>query len=240
MSALAGMADIAGGLLSTIGKIVLILIVAVGGFFGTKSLKKARAKKKNLQIRAFISNPDGSHYIDYIGKVKDNDGIDKMMFKLKKGDTCPVIPNKYIINNSVHLFRYGPSEFAIIPPEIYRNVSIEKFGIKLIPMNMLTFKGLEQRASITRWQTSKDKLQQWMPWITIIICVGLALGSIYLVGDMTTQAIDKAASERKAECSDIFSMEKLSTAIAGSLVELNKVNVISSTPTNNVNSTSPL
>ncbi len=236
MSAIGEMGGIVSNLMGTLGKIVLLMIVAFGGFFGTKFAMKMKNKKKALKIRAFISNPDGSHYIDYIGKIKDKDGIDKMAFKINKTDTCPVIPNKYIVNNSIHLYRYGSSEFAIIPPTIYKKVDIKDFNIKLIPMNMLTFKGLEQRAAISRWQTSKDKLQQWMPWITIIICIGLALGSIYLVGQFTQDSITKATEARNAECSELLSVDTLTKAIVSSMQGYN--------PATNIrpktNSTTPL
>ena len=236
MSAIGEMGGIVSNLLGTIGKVILLIIVAFGGFFGTKLITKHRSKKKKLMIRAIISNPDGSHYMDYIGKVKDKDGIDKMMFKFHKTDTCPVIPNKHIVNNSIHLFRYGPSEFAIIPPEMYRNIDVNKFGIKLIPMNMLTFKGLEQRAAITRWQTSKDKLQQWMPWITIIICVGLALGSIYLVAQYTQDNVIKITEVRNQECAELLSVDTLTQSIIKSMQNYNQQPKI----TQNTNSTSPL
>lgn len=210
---LEGVGGIALGLLGTVGKIILALVLFVALFFGTKQIKKYRLKKKNFKITAVISNPDGSHYTDKIGKFKDKDGMDKMLFKINKTDTCPVINPKYIRNKSIHLFRYGPGEFAIIPPETYQNIKLEDFKIKLIPINMLSFKGMEQRAAITRWQTKKDKMQQLLPWITIIICVACALATIYFVTEYGIKAQASATEARTQECSNLLSVETISKTI---------------------------
>lgn len=228
MSALGEVGEIAGGLLGNIGKIVLIIIILVALFFGTKKLKKIRLERKNYKITAVISTPDGTHYSDLIGKFKDKDGMEKMKFKHNKMDTCPIINPKYIVGNSISLFRYGPSEFAIIPPECYRNAKPENFGIKLINQNMLAFKGMEQRAAITRWQTNKDKLQQWLPWITILICVAMALTSIYFVYTYASEETTKAIGIRSQECSVLLSTETMSDVIVQSInskLGVEKINV---------------
>jgi hypothetical protein len=213
MAGLGELGGIALGLLGTVGKVLIAIIALIALYFGTKQIKKFRLRKNNFKITAFISNPDGSHYMDKIGKFKDKDGMDKMLFKINKTDTCPVINPKYIRNNSIHLFRYGPGEFAIVPPETYQHVDLGKFGIKLIPMNMLSFKGMEQRAAITRWQTKKDKLQQIAPWITIVVCVACALGAIYFVSQYTTQAQQVANAARIQECNQLISVETISETI---------------------------
>lgn len=213
MAGIGDIMSIGGGIVMTGVKVLFGLILMVALFFGTRKIQALRVSKKNFKITALISNPDGSHYVDKIGKFKDKDGIEKMKFQRMKLDTCPVINPKYIVNASVHLFRYGPGEFAIIPPETYRNLNIEKFDIKLINQNMLAFKGMEQRAAISRWQTRKDKLQQLMPWITIVICVVCALGAIYLGAQYFTQNIDKSVAARTQECSQILSTETMAETI---------------------------
>jgi|GEM_PF-3514203 len=213
-----------GGMAGTLGKIAIMLVVMVGLFFGTKYIKKFMNKKKQLGITAFISNPDGSHYVDHIGKVKDKDGMDKMMFKVHKMDTCPVINPKHIISRSVHLFRYGPGEFAIIPPTVYRNLDPKTFNIELINMNMLAFKGMEQRAAISRWQSNKDKLQQWLPWITIIICVGCALGAIYLGGQTSASLVKDGIAARTTECAELIPVDTISDSIVEALAKNKYIN----------------
>ncbi|NCD05885.1 MAG: hypothetical protein EOL97_07175 [Spirochaetia bacterium] len=213
MSAISDLVGTGGGILLTVAKAILIIALLVALFFGTKQINKLRFAKKNFKITAVISNPDGSHYTDLIGKFHDKDNLDKMMFKRNKTDTCPVINPKYIRNNSIHLFRYGPSEFAIIPPETYQAVNINDFGIKLIPINMLSFKGMEQRAAITRWQTKKDKLQQLLPWITIVLCIACALGAIYFVSEYAMESQAQATAARSQECSNLLSVETMSETI---------------------------
>jgi hypothetical protein len=215
---------IVSGMAGTLGKIVLMLVVAAAGFFGTKFLKKAKGKKKAYAITAVISNPDGSHYVDYIGKFKDKDNLDKMKFKLHKLDTCPVINPKYIVSRSIHLFRYGPGEFAIIPPTVYRQLDPKSFKIKLINMNMLAFKGMEQRAAISRWQTNKDKIEQWLPWITIVLCVGCALGAIYLSGQTSASLVKDGIAARTTECSELIPVETISDSIIDALAKNQYIN----------------
>ena len=67
---LTGIAGAAGGLFMTIMRIVLILIVAAGGFFGTRAFAKHKKHMNNFKIKAHISNPDGSHILCKIGKFK--------------------------------------------------------------------------------------------------------------------------------------------------------------------------
>ena len=48
----------------------------------------------------------------------------------------PVINPKDIVSLSVHLFRYGPGQYAVIPPTVYRTLDIDKFEIQLINMGV--------------------------------------------------------------------------------------------------------
>ncbi len=212
-----GIVGAASGLFMTIFRIVVIIIVAVIGFFGTRFYAKARKTRKNYKINALISNPDGSHYLCKIGKFKAKDGMQKMLFMQKykglfgfeywsemKGETMSVINPKNIVNLSLHLFRYGPSQYAVIPPEVYRTIDIKKFGIDLINMHMLEFKGLEQRAGISRWAAMKDKLQQFGPWITLFIMACVFGVSIYFIVKMGMSEFSAVAAARFAECSHVI------------------------------------
>jgi len=207
----------ASGMFMTIMRAMIILLVAVGLFFGTRYYMKEKNNKKNFKITAVITNPDGSHFVAKIGKFKDKDKMEKMLFLREskslfgfkkqtvwKGETMSVINPSYIVNNSVHLFRYGPSQYAIIPPKVYRNLDIKKFGIQLINMHMLEFKGLEQRAAISRWAATKKSLQELAPWITlgvIAICAGV---SVYFIVKMGSAEFAKVTAARVAECKGLI------------------------------------
>ncbi len=212
-----GIASAAGGLFMTIMRVVIIILVAVACFFGTRFYLKARKTRNNYKINALISNPDGSHYICKIGKFKAKDGMQKMLFMQRykglfgieywsemKGETMSVINPKNIVNLSIHLFRYGPSQYAVIPPEVYRTIDIKKFGIDLINMHMLEFKGLEQRAGISRWASIKDKLQQFGPWITLFIMACVLGVSIWFITKLGMSEFSQVAAARFAECSQVM------------------------------------
>jgi len=215
--AIEGIVDAASGMFFTIMRVIIILIVAIAGFFGTRFYAKQRKTRKNYKINALISNPDGSHYLCKIGKFKASDGMQKMLFMQKykgffgfeywsemKGETMPVINPKNIVNLSVHLFRYGPSQYAVIPPETYRTLNLKNFGIDLINMHMLEFKGLEQRAGISRWASIKSKLQQFGPWITLLIIAIVCGVSVYFIVKMGITEFSRVTAIRIAECKDII------------------------------------
>jgi len=214
---ISGLTGAASGLFITVMRVLLFGAVILGGFFGTRFYIKKRNHMKNFKIKAFISNPDGSHMICRLGKFKDKDGMQKMLFLKEvpvlfgfktwqqwKGETMPVINPKNIVSLSVHLFRYGTSEYAVIPPTVYRNLDIKKFDIHLINMHMLEFKGLEQRAGISRWAAIKKSLQEWAPWITlgiIAICAGV---SIYFIVKMGMSEFAAVTAARVAECKGLI------------------------------------
>ena len=214
---ISGLTGAAGGLFMTVMKVLMFGAVALIGFFGTRFYIKQRNHMKNFKIKAFISNPDGSHMMCRIGKFKDKDGMQKMLFLRQvpmlfgikiwqqwKGETMPVINPSNIVSLSVQLFRYGSGQYAVIPPTVYRNLNIKKFNIQLINQHMLEFKGLEQRAGISRWAAIKKSLQEWAPWITlgiIAICAGV---SIYFMVKMGTMEFAKVTAARVAECKGLI------------------------------------
>jgi len=209
---------VAGGLFMTIMRVVLIIIVALALFFGTRMYAKKKKFMRNFRINALVSNPDGSHMKCRIGKVKDKDGMQKMLFlhevpmmitgwkvwEVWKGETMPVINPKEIVSFSVHLFRYGPSQYAVIPPTVYRTLDIKKFNIQLINMHMLEFKGLEQRAGISRWAAIKKSLQEWAPWITLGIIAIVCGASIYFIAKMGMEEFAKVTAARVVECKGLI------------------------------------
>ena len=69
---------------------------------------------------------------------------------------------------------------------------------------MLEFKGLEQRAAISRWAATKKSLQEWAPWITlgiIAICAGV---SVYFIVKMGMSEFAKVTAARVVECKSLI------------------------------------
>jgi len=216
--ALDGLSDSASSLLLLIGKILAITIFAIGLFFLVKYTKAAMKKRKAFKIDAHVSFPDGSHILWKCGKFRDKDKLEKMLFMRKvkgifglkywaeiKGETMPVIEPSHIVSNTVHLFRYGVAQYAVIPPTVYRDTELTKqFNIKLINQNMLHWKGLEQRAQISRWAAMKNKMQELTPWIVTLLILVLAGVAIYFLVQMGITQFDKVTATRMAECSKII------------------------------------
>lgn len=204
----------ASGLVLLICKILAIIVFAVIIFMTTKTIRKTIKKRKVFKINAFISNPDGSHMMWKCGKFKDKDGLEKMLFMRKvkmlfgisswseiKGESLPVINPAHIVSNTVHLFRYGISQYSVIPPTVYRKTNLtKKFGIELINMNMLHWKGLEQRASISRWSALKDKMAKLTPLITIVVICVLAGVAVYFLTKYGMNQFNVVTAARTADC----------------------------------------
>lgn len=214
---ISGITGAAGGLFMTVFRVISIGLVGLGLFFGTRMFAKNKKHINNFKINAFISNPDGSHLKCRIGKFKDKDGIQKMLFlhevkglfgikqwKQWKGETMPVINPSDIVSLSVHLFRYGSSQYAVVPPTVYRNLKLDKFNISLINMHMLDFKGLEQRAGISRWAATKKSLQEFAPWILLGI-IAIATGiSVFFITKMAITEFARVTAARVVECSSLI------------------------------------
>jgi hypothetical protein len=207
----------AGSLLMLVGKILAIVVFAVIVFFASRMIQREIKKRKSFKISAHITNPDGSHMLWKCGKFKDKDKLEKMLFMRRvkmlfgmkawapiKGESMPVINPSHIVSNTVHLFRYGISQYAVIPPTVYRNPELlEKEGIKLINMNALHWKGLEQRAAISRWAAMKDKMAKLTPWITLFLIVVVAGVAIFFISKMALSMYTDAVAARTIECSSL-------------------------------------
>jgi len=85
-----------------------------------------------------------------------------------------------------------------------RKLDIKDFNINLINMHMLEFKGLEQRAGISRWASIKKSLQEWAPWITIGIIAILAGVSVYFIVKMGSNEFAKVTAARVVECKSLI------------------------------------
>jgi len=207
----------AGSLIMLVGKILVIIIAAVILFFASKTIQREVKKRKSFKITAFVTNPDGSHMIYKTGKFKDKDGLEKMLFMRKvkmlfgikawapiKGESMPVIEPTHIVSLTVHLFRYGISQYSVIPPTLYRDSNLlEREGIKLINMNALHWKGLEQRAAISRWALMKDKMAKLTPWITLLLIVIVGGVAIYFIAKMALSMYGDAIAARTLDCMNL-------------------------------------
>ena len=69
---------------------------------------------------------------------------------------------------------------------------------------MLHWKGLEQRAAISRWAAFKDKMQKLTPWIVTGLIVLLAGFAIYFITKMSLNMYGDAIAARTIECGKLL------------------------------------
>lgn len=179
---------------------VIILIVL---FYSSRAYIRWRNKQKNFKIQALIHNPDGTFYVQMIGKFKDVDNIDKMKF-IGSTETCPVIPLQHIRQNKVELWRYAPAQYAVISPNIWGKLKPEDFKIEVINLQMKNFAFLEQRAAVSRWAYMKDIAQKYAPYITILLVLIFAGVAIYFLTKMALAMYTDAIAQRVRECSSLL------------------------------------
>lgn len=182
---------------------VVIIFIAAVGFFGSRAAFAAYRKRKNFKVTAVIYNPDGTWYSQRMGKFRTKDNIDKMLF-MGSNETMPVIEPKYIRANKVTLYRYGPGQYAVIPPKMWEKIDLKKFGIDLINMQMKNFAFLEQRAAVSRWAYLKDLLNRWGPYLTLII-IGITCGVIiWFMMKLGYNIFSDAVQARILECRQLI------------------------------------
>lgn len=192
------MSDTIVALLMKIGLGLVVVVGLVGLFFAVKYIRKWRRRKKNFKINVVIYNPDGTWYTDRIGKFREQDAMDKMVFE-SSGETMPVIDLKHIVALKATLWRYGPGQYAVVPPRMWGKQP-KDFGIEVIDYQMKNFAYLEQRAAVSRWAFVKDMLTKWAPWITAILILILAGVAIYFIAKMAGGMFTEAATARFKEC----------------------------------------
>jgi hypothetical protein len=192
------------GLAFKIGIGLIAVIVLAGLFFASKYGFAWWKKRKSFKITAVIYNPDGTFYIDRIGKFKDVDGIDKMLFLKNSAESMPVIDPKYIRALTITLWRYGIGQYAVIPPKVWEKLSPADFKIDVINMQQKNFAFLEQRAAISRWASLKDAIQKWAPYITFIVLAIVTGVVCWFLLKFGIGIFDKVAAERVAECAKVL------------------------------------
>ena len=190
-------------LLYNILLIFVVVVVAVALFFGTRFGMSAYKKRKNYKITAVIFNPDGTFYTKRMGKFRTKDNIDKMLFQ-GSTETMPVINPAHIRSQRVTLFRYGPGQYAVIPPKIWEQTDVKKWGIELINMQMKNFAYLEQRAAVSRWAYIKDTLTRLAPYMTMLILAVLTGVSIWFMLKTGYNIFADATQARIADCNSLL------------------------------------
>ena len=189
-------------IIKQIGFAFLIIVIIAVLWFGTKFFTKAKKDKKAFKIEAVIFNPDGTFYIEKIGKFKGEDGIDKMIFENSK-ETMPVINPKHIIALKVTLWRYAPGQYAVIPPSVWGK-DPKNFGIEVINYQMKNFAYLEQRAAVSRWSYIKDLITRYAPLIASILVLIFAGVAIYFIMQASVNNMAQVTAQRFAECSQVL------------------------------------
>lgn len=197
-----GVGSAAFTIIKQIGFALGAILFITAMWFGSKFFMKKKAEKKAFKITAVIFNPDGTWYTEKIGKFRGEDGIDKMVFENSK-ETMPVINPKHIVSLKVTLWRYAPSQYAVIPPRTWGQ-DPKKFRIEVIDYQMKNFAYLEQRAAISRWAYIKDLITKYAPLIASIIVVLLAGVAIYFLAQFASQNFTNVANTRFMECSQVL------------------------------------
>jgi hypothetical protein len=190
------------GLQLGMGLVAIIILAAL--FFASRYGFAWWKKRKSFIITACIFNPDGTFYIEQIGKFRGLDGIDKMEFITHKDETCPVIDPRYIRAKKVTLWRYAPGQYAVIPPTVWQKMKPEDFKIEVIDLQMKNFAFLEQRAAVSRWAYIKDLIQKYAAYITILFVLIFAGVAIYFIMKTGISMFADVAAQRVAECTKLL------------------------------------
>jgi hypothetical protein len=190
------------GLQLGMGLVAIVILAAL--FFASRYGFAWYKKRKSYVITAAIYNPDGTFYIEQIGKFRGLDGIDKMEFINHKDETCPVIDPRYIRSKRVTLWRYAPGQYAVIPPTVWQKMRPEDFKIEVINLQMKNFAFLEQRAAVSRWAYIKDLIQKYAAYITVLLVLIFAGVAIYFIMKTGMAMFSDVAGQRVAECTKLL------------------------------------
>jgi len=190
-------------LVMQVGFGVLAVIILAGLFFASKYYFAWRKKKKSFRVQAVIFNPDGTWYTQWIGKFKGKDNMDKMEF-MGSNETCPTVDPKYIRANKVCLWRFSVGQYAVIPPYIWEKMNPKDWKIDVIDLQMKNFAFLEQRSAISRWSYTKDLLQKYGAYITVLLVLVFAGVAIYFMMKTAIGMFGDAAAARILECSKLL------------------------------------
>lgn len=196
--------SVAWGMIYNVLMAIVIVIVAVAIWFGTRQYKKHSSKQKQFKINAVIISRNGTVATDKLAFLKTADNMLNMEFQKRKQDHIPPIPYEYLRNNQCILFNYAPGQYAPIDPLTWECVNLNKFNIKLLNNNMKNFAMLEQRAATGRWAVKQEKMKAMMPWITLAI---VAIASSAIAWFMMKTALtmyNQGVAARLVDCSTVL------------------------------------
>lgn len=182
---------------------VVAVVVFAGLFFGARFMRRRRNMKKQYKIEVVVINRDGTWFTDKMGKFRDKDNIDKMLL-LDLKESMPVIDPENIRANKAMLWRYAPGQYAVVPPRMWGK-DPASFKIEVIDFQMKNFAFLEQRAAISRWQKTMSLIQQWAPYITVLLVLILGGVAIWFITKMNNEQYAQIVAARVAECKGLIS-----------------------------------
>ncbi len=170
-------AEIGGGLIMNILKVLGIAVFAVALYFITRWIQKGTKKQKAFKINVDILDMNGVIESDKLGFLKSEDsGLLEMQFQKRKQDTIPPIPKHLIKNNYVMLLNYAPGHYAVV--DTYNTIKNFENGINelsLVSLGIKKYLMSKQREILNKSEVKKRKWELKAPWITLAIAIIVAV-----------------------------------------------------------------
>lgn len=206
MTAFGDLANIGGGILMNIVKILGVVAFSVLLFFITRWIQKGTKKQKAFTIAVEIMDLNGVFSFDKLGFMKsEKTGLLEMQFQKRKADSIPPVPKHLIKNNHVMLLNYAPAHYAVIDTyATIKNIESGKGGLVLINLGMKKYLMSKQREVLNKAEAKKKWFELYIPWITLggAIVVAILFAAFLLYAGVKLDAANVAA--RIAECQGVI------------------------------------
>lgn len=196
------LAEIGGGLIMNIVKVLGIAVFSVGLFFLVRWIQKGTKKNKSFTMTTEILDMNGVLDFDRLGFMKSEEsGLLEMQFQKRKQDSIPPIPKHLIKNNHVMLLNYAPGHYAVV--DTYNTIKNIENGIPdlaLVSLGMKKYLMSKQREILNKAEDRKKKWELRAPWITlgISILAAVLLAAFFLYFGAKLDAANIA--QRVIEC----------------------------------------
>lgn len=195
-------AEIGGGLVMNIIKVLGIALFSVGLFFVTRWIQKGTKKQKSFKINASILDMNGVIEEDKLGFLKSEEsGLLEMQFQKRKQDTIPPVPKHLIKNNKVMLLNYAPGHYAVV--DTYNTIKNFENGINelaLVSLGMKKYLMSKQREVLNKAEDKKRKWELRAPWITLGVAILLAVILVAFLLFVGAKLDAANVTQRIAEC----------------------------------------